>query len=55
MCLAAVDDDGLMALGGQGNLGTKDVLLGGDGGLVVVVVKADFADGNHAWVLCELT
>lgn len=44
---SAVDDDGLAGLGGDVHLGGEGELLGGDVGIFeVVVIEADFADGD---------
>ena len=48
---AAVDRDGLACGGGDLELGDEGGVLRGDIGVVeVVVVEADFADGDAAWV-----
>ena len=51
---AAVDDDGLAGSGGDPELGDEGGVLGGDVGVVeVVVVEADLADGDAARVCGE--
>ena len=46
-----MDEDGLARGGGDLHLGDEGGLLDGDVGVVeVVVVEADLADGDAAWV-----
>ncbi len=52
---AAMQEDGFAGGGGDLHLGAEGGLLGGDVGVVeVVVVEADLADGDAAWVSGEL-
>jgi hypothetical protein len=47
-----VDEDGLAGGGGDAELGDEGGLLDGDGGVFeVVVVEADLADGDAAFLL----
>ena len=50
---AAVDEDGELDGGGQRELPAEDLLLHVARGMVVVVVEADFADGDDARMLGE--
>lgn len=46
---SAVDEDGLAGIGGDLHLRDESLLLGGNVGIVeVVIVKPDFADGDTA-------
>src|SRR5260370_18655478 len=48
---AAVDDDGKLCLGGKRELLSKDALLDVAWRKIVVVIEANLAPGNHAFIL----
>ena len=51
--VSAVDDDGQLGGVGELHLVTKDALLDVAGGVIVEIIEADFAEGDHFGMLRE--